>query len=270
MKELFAKCIPFDNKLEQENNTEMRNYHDKWIELLFEEYAKCSKEKAVNGFLSSFGTGNHALRSGLPVFAIMQTFPKHSFQLRKEQTLNIGSPCNICSSFYGMPDEIKDFVKKYADEGRWVANLIDYYYAYLKIFNEIKEIPYPNEKSFQIFSEILEIILSANPDDTLKKDVLKKIGKINGLKTLADQRQLILETLGYCGILETEKHKGAFHNFTNLSTAPRKTHSSDWHYPADFWLGKDGINKEAFRFWFGEFSELKRYFEMSEPRFSQD
>ena len=30
------------------------------------------------------------------------------------------------------------------------------------------------------------------------------------------------------------------HQYTNLSIAPKKRHNSDWHYPIDFWTGKDG------------------------------
>ena len=56
--------------------------------------------------------------------------------------------------------------------------------------------------------------------------------------------------------LEINEHKGFLKKYTNLASAPRKTHSSDWNYPVDFWLGKDGINKDAFKFWFGEYKEL--------------
>ena len=40
--------------------------------------------------------------------------------------------------------------------------------------------------------------------------------------------------------------------YVNMGVAPRKTHSSDWRYPVDFWLGKDGLNRAALEFWFGE------------------
>lgn len=74
-----------------------------------------------------------------------------------------------------------------------------------------------------------------------------------------DKKKALLETLGYCSILETNEHKGFLKKYTNLASAPRKTHSSDWNYPVDFWLGKDGINKDAFKFWFGEYKELEQF-----------
>jgi hypothetical protein len=238
----------------------MNNTHDKYIDLLFEEYKKCSKEKAVNGFLSSFGAENKGLRSGLPVFAIMQTFPKHKFQLREKQNLKEISPCNICSSFY--TNEINDweFVNECFCTGGLVGHTIETLYAYLKLFNEIEEIPFPKEKSVQIFSEILDIILTAQPDENLKTRIVKQIKK--DYKTefqSVENVQVFLETLGYCGILETENYKGCLTKYTNLAVAPKKTHSSDWNYPVDFWLGKDGINKKVLQFWFGNFNELAKY-----------
>jgi hypothetical protein len=239
----------------------MENAHDKWIDLLFEEHAKCSKEKAVNGFLSSFGTGNSGMRSGLPVFAIMQTFPGHKFQSPENDEF---SPCHICSSPYGHPATITDweFISDCFNAGGLVGHSADNYYAYLKLFNEIENIPVPDAGSIQIFSEILDIILSARPEENLKKRIAKQIGKSckSNFKD-GEEVQLMLETLGYCSILETDRHKGLLEKFTNLAAAPRKTHSSDWNYPVDFWLGKDGINTTAFQFWFGNFKELERYWQ---------
>ncbi|GHU65729.1 hypothetical protein AGMMS49983_13960 [Clostridia bacterium] len=238
----------------------MENYHDKWMDLLFREYAKCTKERAVNGFLSGLNSGNKYLRSGLPVIAIMQTFPKHNFQLREEQLLSIVSPCGICSSYYGAPEIIdEERESAYFNTGGLLRHSVDTYYSYLKQFNELEEVPVPEPESFAVFFEILDIILSAEQEETLKKDVLKKIRKLKQLNSNAREVQMLLETLGYCGIFESDKHKGALDRYTNLAVAPRKSHSSDWKYPVDFWLGKDRINKKAFEFWFGKFEPLERY-----------
>ena len=74
-----------------------------------------------------------------------------------------------------------------------------------------------------------------------------------------DQAQSLLETLGFCGILETEEHGGLLDGFVRLSTAPTKTHSSDWAYPVDFWTGKDGLNPKAMAFWFAEYQALAQF-----------
>ena len=69
--------------------------------------------------------------------------------------------------------------------------------------------------------------------------------------------QAILETLGVCGILHTEKHTEPFYKYINLAVAPRSSHNSDWQYPVDFWKGKNGIDWIAFHHWFGEYEEIK-------------
>jgi hypothetical protein len=79
-----------------------------------------------------------------------------------------------------------------------------------------------------------------------------------GAATAASEKmQFILETLGVCGILHNEKHKAPFYAYTDLAVAPRSSRSSDWAYPVDFWSGKDGIDWDAFKHWFGAYAELR-------------
>ena len=141
--------------------------------------------------------------------------------------------------------------------GAFDPNILTLYYYLLQ--TNRTEFVKPTESDFRIFSEILTILLAADEKDTVKKTVQLKIGKIKGFKSTTEQRKALLETLGYCSILETNEHKGFLKKYTNLASAPRKTHSSDWNYPVDFWLGKDGINKDAFKFWFGEYKELEQF-----------
>lgn len=104
-------------------------------------------------------------------------------------------------------------------------------------------------------------IVEVSPQETLKKDIVRRIKKIQLFDTNKIQTQCLLQTLGFCGILETDQHKGPFHKYVNLGLAPKKSHNSDWEYPVDFWTPADSINREAFRFWFGEYPELEKYWE---------
>ena len=117
----------------------------------------------------------------------------------------------------------------------------------------------PNSADFQICAEVFRILSEAEPDETVKKTLSRRIRKIPGFKSNVAQTKCLLETLGYCGILETERHGGLLDRFVRLSTAPRKTHSSDWEYPVDFWTGKDGLNKKALQFWFGRYPEFAQF-----------
>jgi len=70
--------------------------------------------------------------------------------------------------------------------------------------------------------------------------------------------QRLLEIMGYLSILHTEKYRGSFYEF-NEGCTPRSSRSSDWNYPVDFWRGKNGIDKIAFQYWFGEYDELEKF-----------
>jgi len=247
--------------------------HDELIEKIFEEYKKSCKKKYTSLFLSSLSSGKLYRRSGLPVLAVMQTFPKHIFTARKnavkkalfdkmskeDKEFTISRlPCKFCSDTRNLKNREKFIIECFYEEGALVGFSLQYFYYYLSEANKLEEVE-PTKKDFSIFSEILKVISETNTEETLKKVVLSKIAKIKGFKSNTEQRKAILETLGYCSILETKEHKGLLREYTNLAVAPTKTHNSDWRYPVDFWLGKDGINKEAFEFWFGEYPQLDRF-----------
>ena len=248
--------------------------HDALIERIFQEYRECDKKKYTSLFLSSLSTNKLSYRSGLPVFAIMQSYPMHSFAVSKDSTalqplfdekhekdkafVISRTPCQYCSSVIDVKVDIELIEECFLEVGGLIGlDLLTLYYYLLQ--TNRTEFVKPTESDFRIFSEILTILLAADKKDTVKKTVQLKIGKIKGFKSTTEQRKALLETLGYCSILETNEHKGFLKKYTNLASAPRKTHSSDWNYPVDFWLGKDGINKDAFKFWFGEYKELEQF-----------
>lgn len=251
--------------------------HNELIELIFQEYRENDKKKYTSLFLSSLSRNKLSYRSGLAVFAIMQSFPKHFFTVRKDSSIHKLSfdnmnekdkefiisrlPCQYCSSLRDIEiDEvgIELIDACFSDVGGLIGHdLLSYYYYLLKT-NELECVK-PIDSDFRIFSEMLTILLDADGKDSVKKIVQSKIGKIKGFKSSTEQRQVLLETLGYCGILETNECKGCLTKYTNLATAPRKSHHSDWNYPVDFWLGTDGINKDNFKFWFGEYQELEQF-----------
>ena len=88
--------------------------HDEIIEKIFQEYTKSNKKKYTSLFLASLSKNEPSYRSGLPVFAIMQSFPKHSFTISKDLSIRELSfdkmnkkdkefiisrvPCQYCSS----------------------------------------------------------------------------------------------------------------------------------------------------------------------------
>lgn len=223
--------------------------HDEVIKKCFNAYAGCEKEHFTNLFLASLSSNRLDYRSGLSAYAIMQTFPNHVFE-----TIN-DYDCKICCE---TPELNIDFnminMFRFFCGGIAGVNASCLYF----FLNEHKKLIniYPTLLDFKLFRMIMDVILSV--DEKATPTILQKeIKKISCFKATKEQIQYFLETLGYCSILETSTHKGFLFQYTNLGIPPRKTHSSDWKYPVDFWKGKDGINHYAYEFWFGQYKELK-------------
>lgn len=241
--------------------------HDKMIDELFIQYDNCHDKRnlIVSFFLSSLSTGNMLWRSFLPAFAITRTFPRHHF-VGDNKTSSFGdNPCKICNidSWVGFENEDYNFYLEIASKAGGIpAFSLEFCIVLLTEFNKLtNNVIEPNNTDISIFTEIMNHLVEASSQETLKKDIVRKIKKIQLFHTNKTQTQCLLQTLGFCGILETEQHKGPFHEYVNLGLAPKKSHNSDWEYPVDFWAPVDGINREAFRFWFGEYHEFKKYWE---------
>ncbi|HCA3821062.1 TPA: hypothetical protein MPI06_004442, partial [Salmonella enterica subsp. enterica serovar Stanleyville] len=224
--------------------------HDQALEKCFSLFKTIEKDHVVASFLSSLSSARLDYRSGLSAFAIMQTMPRHTF------SPNQASFCKICSATQE---------KKYLD--LTALNRNRFFDGSLAVFKTPYEISFfleqhsrlervqPTEDDFLIFNEVIKIVAEAEQGEKLTS-IVKKIRAIDKFKITTDQCRYLLETLGFCGIMETKEHKGYLTHFTNPGLAPSKSHSSNWAYPVDFWIGGDGINREALEFWFGEYKSI--------------
>lgn len=239
--------------------------HDKSIDELFRQRELCKdkKEEVVSFFLSGLSTGNMLWRSFLPAFSIARTFPKHHFEGDLDSLRD--KPCGICSvySWDCIKEQDYDFFSGIASRAGGIpVYSLKYCIVLLSEFNKISSDNIkPNEMDFMIFSDIMDCLTGASIQETLKRDIVKRIRNIKLFKSKRIQIECLLQTLGFCGILETEKHKSPFHVYINLGTAPKKSHNSNWEYPVDFWTPADGINREALEFWVGNDPELRRFWE---------
>ena len=221
------------------------------------------------------------------VYAAMKTFLKHDFIARNdsvnpeiyanwtdEQKCRYPKiiPCDICSA-YRQREKEKDYDDFYFVGGVSADIIYDRLYV-LRRINRLEHSPSVTEHDFNIFREIIACLKSAEPEAKIG-DIQKQLKKASFFKPLVNQMKVdgigieagvtlsasekirfILDTLGVCGVLHTKKHKGPFYEYTNLAVAPRSSRSSDWAYPVDFWRGSDGIDWEAFGYWFGDYEKF--------------
>jgi hypothetical protein len=220
--------------------------HDKCIIDLFDEFRILSKKKITDAFLYSLSTNNVEYRAGLSIYAIMQNFPFHKYVGFEENS----DVCKFCGSSEKEQIDLNFFNQCRYKVGGIVSKDIYEFHFFLKQANLLNDAK-PSGLDFRIFSDILKIICNLGKKDT--PSILKKqLKSIPNFKSDEEQRISIIETLGYCSILENPKYKGFLTNYTILELAPRKKHSSDWSYPIDWWTGENGINEEAYNFWFGD------------------
>ena len=227
--------------------------HDNAISQLFYEYKKISKESVTDIFLASLSTNESGWRATLGVYSIMQTFPEHSYIERDTSSgIHNTNPCKICSSFR---NSYADF-KRFADNLRlssddFMHNIYSYLFILWNFNNRMPCNIKPRTEDLDIFLSMMEFIKSEkeckNPSELHKRLIKSKILKsFNGA-----QIRSLIEILGYCGILTSEKRKGPLYEYINIVSSSRKSSRSDWSYPVDFWTGADGLNEDAYDFWFG-------------------
>ena len=222
--------------------------HDNAVEIAFKELNSCNKKQITNLFLASLSTHNLDWRIGLSAFAVMQTFPRHTFESRGN------GYCEICGS-----EKQSEVDLNFINQVRYTCGGIIGYEIYDFAFllsqqNNLTDIT-PTDEDFRIFNEIITLIVTSSNDET-PTSLQRKLRTVKDFKSNEEERRCLLATLGFCSILETEEHKGFLTAFTNLGLSPRKSRSSDWLYPVDWWKGKDGINKDAFDFWFGQYKKI--------------
>ncbi|HCP5986307.1 TPA: hypothetical protein OEK12_004700 [Escherichia coli] len=224
--------------------------HDEALRGSFTYFKSSNKNDVTASFLVSLSSARLDYRSGLSAFAIMQTMPMHGFEP------NQASFCKVCSAEkYKKHFDLTSLNQTRFFSGSLAVFKTPYEISFFLEQQSKLEVVQPTEKDFSIFNAILKIIVDAESGEKLTS-IIKKIRAIDGFRITTDQCRCLLETLGFCGILETKEHKGYLTYFTNPGLAPSKSHSSNWAYPVDFWTGGDGINREALKFWFGEYKEI--------------
>lgn len=219
--------------------------HDEATKRLLAAYKNTKLIQASNAFLYSISSKAVEFRTGLPAFAYAMHFPKHDFKKSDKSSM-----CRIC----GMEkkDEF-DFSEKYYRKFDWGNGLrnnpmepaFD-----LEFFNTLPEVQ-PTNTDIKLFKSIITLIEKSDPEDTARAIENKTKDILKGNKYT---REYFFETLGVCGILETEDFKGYDKEFMTIwksqggNSRPNKFVECD--PPLSFWKAKDGINWKSLHYFF--------------------
>jgi hypothetical protein len=211
--------------------------HDALIHNVTRLVAKLDRVKVSRAFLASLSTRQLNWRSALGSYSFSKNLPPHSFKGTKEW-------CAVCGMFSG-PDEDEDLNVLNFERLKWGGvRHTQPLYAWFDLSQlERLEVPDPTSEDETILRGILEAARRA-PGETTSPALQKLFPKT--LKSSKSEREVLIDILGLCGILETSRHPGFLRHYTPWSdreVPPQRF--VERAYPVCWWRGKDGVNEAA-------------------------
>ena len=218
--------------------------HDDALDRLQLAIGKADREHIAAAFVASLDSRPLVYRSALRSFAVGLHMAQHNWTGRDRNP-----SCRVC----GMSKSDKvDLVEKEA--GRYLSGIAGFTEPFsaaydLELFDGLPRVE-PVKGDIEALQRLLKLVRTADEKETATQLVRKISGLITG-----DQyaRSYVIETLGYCGILETPEHKGFFNGHIAFADRQARPHTRvDMEPPAVWWRGKHGMNEEALAFFFGK------------------
>lgn len=216
--------------------------HDEVVNWLKSSYNAVNLENLRNAFLVSLSTRQLELRSALGSFAVAKNFPTHTYHGKKYC-------CTICGGFKH-PKQSFDLNSFSFERYKWggVRHERPEYAAFdLEQFSKLDPVE-PTGKDLNLMRKIIEIIRQSKPE-ARPRDLEKELLVV--LKSNKAEREILLEILAYCGILQPSKYSSYYQSFPHyFERVLPPVNKIDWTYPICWWRGLDGINEDALDYYF--------------------
>ncbi len=223
--------------------------HDEIAGWLQSSFKAISREDVSNAFLVSLESRRLEYRSALGSYAFARYFPDHAYQGE-----------NYCCALCGV---LKNVSQAYDlsifnfERYKWggVRHEKPGYAAFdLERFAKLEKVR-PSDYATEIMLRLVETIRQCKPNDK-PRDLEVKLGKV--VKSNKPEREILIQILSYCGILQPRNRPGYFQSFVRYierDTPP--VNKIDWTYPVCWWRGEDGINQVALNYYFPQLSSYK-------------
>ena len=217
--------------------------HDQIVARAMAAALEVDQRSVANGFVASLQTRQLDIRSALGSLAFLKNFPDHKYEVQRTY-------CPICG-IYCKESNAEDVNVLNFERHKWGGIRHDqplYAAIDLELFRCASPLV-PTESDIALLKAILAAIEAA-PESTTAMELQKLFTSL--LKSNKAERDVLIGILGLCGILETSKHVGYLRRFIpwNKRELPIRRFV-DLKYPACWWTGRDGINKDAIQSWFG-------------------
>jgi hypothetical protein len=214
--------------------------HDRVVKWLLEVRAKIQANEVADAFLASLTTRRLDLRSALGSYSVIRHFPDHTHRGGR-------GACSICGAYDPRGTEAEDLNILNFERFKWGGVRHDQavYAAFDLERFMASERPEPTEEDKVVLRSILDMIEGVAAAVTAPQ----LQGKLSGLfKSNKAEREVVLNILGFCGILRTPGHSGYWDDF--VPYANRELPSQrfvDMAYPTCWWHGRDGLDRDAVR-----------------------
>lgn len=222
----------------------IRMDHDSLCQSIIDQIKLVNKNDLVNGFVYSLGTRELRYRSFISSYAIAKVLRLHKFT-----AFNLLA-CDTCG-IYGDQSQTIDLNVLNFEKIKWggVRLLhLEYINFDLEQAQSIS-FPEPSKQDKALLQNLKNLILNISEEDR-PRQLEKKMSQL--IKSNKAEREVILNILGICGVLETEQQKGFFTDFIPAKNRNlRPVSKTDWSYPVDWWQGNSGINEKAWEYYFG-------------------
>jgi hypothetical protein len=222
----------------------LRLDHDDLVAWVLEARDKVTPLAVSNAFISSLGSRRRDIRSALGSYSHVLHLDAHSF----EGHANAG--CGRCG--VGKTENVVDLSARNFRRLKWAGNVehgdLEYIGCDLHLFSKLD--PFlPSADEIDVMRRVLDAIRELPPSAQLT-DLNKTL--VGLFKSTKNERQVVLEILGYAGILRPEGWPSYFDAWLSPGERrePNHFYKKEWRFPTSGWTGKDGVNENAVGFWF--------------------
>jgi hypothetical protein len=213
----------------------VRLSHDQVVRRAVEARARVDAGAVADAFLASLSARRLELRSALGSFAVLGHFPEHGHA-------GGSGACRVCGEY---DDDQHDLNVLNFERFKWggVRHEEPLYAAFdLEQFVRAER-PEPCEGDLAVFRTILRAIDAAAAKTTASQ-LQARLVKL--LPSNEAEREVLIQILGYCGILRTPGHPGYLERFVAASERDSPPgRDVEMAYPACWWQGGDGIDRAA-------------------------
>lgn len=223
--------------------------HDDVVAWLLAIRDRASIERIADAFLASLSTRRLELRSALGSFCFAAHFPDHRLVDHAGARLPSGRQrCRLCGLYGYSTAEQDDLNILNFERWKWggVRHLNPLYCWFDLTQFEKASFTAPTSEDYSILAKIVEIASGLAPN-AKPNELEKRIGKV--IKSNASERRVLIQILGHCGVLKPAGRHGLLQAYTsdehrNFDRPP--DHTNDWSYPAIWWRGADGVDRNVF------------------------